>query len=278
MLGSPAAADASSVPCHDQPSARAKRAAPARGRHGADPGARRAHPQPQEHRPRHPEEPARRHHRPVGIGQVEPGVRHALRGGPAPLRREPVGVRAPVPAADGQARRRRHRGPVAGDLDRAEGDLAQPALDRRHRHRDPRLPAPAVRARRHAVLPEPRPRAAGAERQPDGRRDPRVAPGDAPDGARAGRARPQGRVRRAVRADAGAGLRALSRRRRHRRRRRRAEAEEGREARHRRRHRPHQGAGDGRRRRRRAAAPAPRRELRGGAAHRRRARARRRDG
>ena len=128
-----------------------------RRRHGADPGARRAHAQPQEHRPRHPEEPARRDHGPVGIGQVEPGVRHALRRRPAPLRREPVGVRAPVPAADGQARRRRHRGPVAGDLDRAEGDLAQPALDRRHGHRDPRLPAPAVRARRHAVLPEPRP-------------------------------------------------------------------------------------------------------------------------
>ena len=47
---------------------------------------------------------------------------------------------------------------------RAEGDLAQPALDRRHGHRDPRLPAPAVRARRHAVLPRPRPAAAGADR------------------------------------------------------------------------------------------------------------------
>ena len=51
-------------------------------------------------------------------------------------------------------------------------------------------------------------------RQPDGRRDARAARRDAPDGAGAGRARPQGRVRRAVRADAGAGLRALSRRRR----------------------------------------------------------------
>ena len=91
-------------------------------------------------------------------------------------------------------------------------------------------------------------RAAGAERQPDGRRDARAARRDAADGARAGRARPQGRVRRAVRADAGAGLRALSRRRPDRRGRRRAEAEEGREARHRRRHRPHQGADRGRRR------------------------------
>ena len=132
-------------------------------RHGADPGARRAHAQPQEHRPRHPAQPAGRDHRPVGLGQVEPGVRHALRRGPAPLRREPVGLCAAVPAADGQARRRRDRGPVAGDLDRAEGDPPQPALDRRHGHRDPRLPAPAVRARRHAVLPRPRPAAAGAD-------------------------------------------------------------------------------------------------------------------
>ena len=58
-------------------------------------------------------------------------------------------VRAAVPVDDGQARRRQHRGPVARDRDRAEGDLAQPALDRRHGHRDLRLPAPAVRARRH---------------------------------------------------------------------------------------------------------------------------------
>ena len=35
----------------------------------------------------------------------------------------------------------------------------QPALDRRHGHRDPRLPAPALRARRHAVLPRARHRA-----------------------------------------------------------------------------------------------------------------------
>ena len=50
--------------------------------------------------------------------------------------------------------------------------------------------------------------------EPDGRRDARAAGRDAADGARAGGARPQGRVRRAVRGDAGAGLRALSRRRR----------------------------------------------------------------
>jgi hypothetical protein len=37
-------------------------------------------------------------------------------------------------------------GLTPGDLDRAEDHLAQPALDRRHRHRDLRLHAPAVGA------------------------------------------------------------------------------------------------------------------------------------
>ena len=41
-----------------------------------------------------------------------------------------------------------HRRAVAGDRDRAEGRRPQPALDRRHRHRDRRLPAAALRARR----------------------------------------------------------------------------------------------------------------------------------
>ena len=69
-----------------------------------------AHAQPEEHRSRPAAQPARRDHRPVGIGQVQPRLRHALCRGPAPLRREPVGLRAPVPAADGQARRRFDRG------------------------------------------------------------------------------------------------------------------------------------------------------------------------
>ena len=45
----------------------------------------------------------------------------------------------------------------------------QPALDRRHGDRDPRLPAPALRARRHALLPRARPRARSADRGADGR-------------------------------------------------------------------------------------------------------------
>ena len=228
-----------------------------------------AHAQPEEHRPRHPEARAGGDHRSVGVGQVEPRLRHAVRRRAAPLCREPVDLCAAVPATDGQARRRPDRGPVAGHQHRAEGQLAQPALHGGHDHRGARLPAPAVRARRHAVLPRPRAAAAGAERQPDGRRRARAAAGHAAGGAGAGGARPQGRIQRAVRADAGAGLRALS----HRRRRRRAPrgrghraaaAEEDREARHRRGDRPPARAA-----RDEAAAG---RELRGGAAHRRRPR------
>ena len=93
-----------------------------------------------------------RDHRRLGLGQVVARVRHALRRGPAPLRRVAVGLRAPVPRPDGEARRRRDRGAVAGDRDRAARRGSQPALDGRHHHRDLRLPAAAVRAARHAAL------------------------------------------------------------------------------------------------------------------------------
>ena len=65
--------------------------------------------QPEEHRRRHPPRQAGRHHRPVRLGQVVARLRHDLRRGPAPLRRVAVGLRAPVPGADGQAGRRLHR-------------------------------------------------------------------------------------------------------------------------------------------------------------------------
>ena len=83
--------------------------------------------------------------------------------GPAPLRREPVGLRAPVPGDDAEAGRRPHRRPVAGHLHRAEDDLEEPALHRRHGDGDLRLPAPAVRARRRPLLAGDRP----ADREPD---------------------------------------------------------------------------------------------------------------
>ena len=138
-------------------------------------------------------------HRAVGLGQVLARVRHDLRRGPAPLRRVAVVVRAPVPRPDGQARRRLHRRAVARDLDRPEVRLAQPEVDRRHDHRGVRLPPPPLRPHRRAALPERR----HAGRAPDAPADRR--PGAAASrrhalpGARAGRARPQGRVRVAAR-------------------------------------------------------------------------------
>ena len=109
----------------------------------------RARAQSQEHRPRDSARSPGRDHRALRLGQILARLRHDLRRGPAPLRRVAVGLRAPVPRADGEARRRFDRRAVAGDLDRAEDHLAQSALDGRHHHRNLRLPAPAVRARRH---------------------------------------------------------------------------------------------------------------------------------
>ena len=129
--------------------------------HGRNPHPRRAHAQPQEHQSRSAAQQADRHHRPVRLRQILARLRHPVRRRPAALCRIAVGLRAPVPAIDGKAGRRPDRRPVAGDFDRAESHLAQPALDRRHRHRNPRLPAPAVRARRHALLPGPPGKSAG---------------------------------------------------------------------------------------------------------------------
>jgi excinuclease ABC subunit A len=53
---------------------------------------------------------------------------------------------------------------------------AQPALHRRHRHRNLRLPAPALRPRRHPALPHLRPRSHPPNRRPNCRPNPR-APG-----------------------------------------------------------------------------------------------------
>ncbi len=129
-----------------------------------------------------------------GSRQVEPRVRHDLRRGPAALRREPQRLRAAVPRDDAEARRRAYRRALAGDLDRAEDHQPQPALDRRHGHRDLRLHAPAVGAGRGAVLARHRPADRGADRQQHGRPRDGAARGHAALPARAGRARAQGRV------------------------------------------------------------------------------------
>ena len=102
---------------------------------------------------RNPARQTRRHHRSLRLRQVVAGVRHDLRRRPASLRRIALRLRPPVPRSDGEAGCRPHRRALARDLDRPEGHQPQSALDRRHRHRDLRLPAPALRPRRPPALP-----------------------------------------------------------------------------------------------------------------------------
>ena len=79
-----------------------------------------------------------------GQRQEFAGVRHALCRGTAALRRKPVDLRPAVPRPDAQARRRPHQRTEPVDLDFAEVGRQQPALDRRHDHRNLRFPARAL--------------------------------------------------------------------------------------------------------------------------------------
>ena len=96
------------------------------------------------------------------LGQVVAGLRHGLRRGPAPLRRDVLAVRAAVPRPHGQAAGGPHRGHPARDRHRPDQPGAHLALDRRHDDRAQRSPEAALRARRAAALPRLRP--AGAAR------------------------------------------------------------------------------------------------------------------
>ena len=129
----------------------------AHGDHREHHPSRRPGPQHQGRRPGHPPEQAHRRHRGQRLGQVLPGLRHSLRRGPAPLHRVPLLLRPPVPRADGQARRRPHRGHPAGHRHPAEGRGQEPPLDRGHGHRDLRFPPRALRPHRHRPLPPVRP-------------------------------------------------------------------------------------------------------------------------
>ena len=108
--------------------------------------------QPQERHRGDPEEEARDLHGGLGLGQVEPRLRHPLRRGPAPLHREPERLRPAVPRADGQAGLRLDPRPRPHHLHRAEGRVRQPPLHGGHGHRDPRLPARALGAGGQAHL------------------------------------------------------------------------------------------------------------------------------
>ena len=115
---------------------------------------------------------------PSGLGQVEPRLRHALRRGPAPLRRDAERLRAAVPRPARAAEGRPPPRPLADDRHRAEERLVQPALDRRHHHRDLRLPPRALRQGRRAALPDVRQEGRRAGRAGRHARDPRAARGD----------------------------------------------------------------------------------------------------
>ncbi len=106
-------------------------------RHGqrSDRRPRRPRAQPQEHRPRDPARPARRHHRAVGLGQVVARLRHDLRRGPAPLRRDRC---RPTPASSSS----RWRSPTST---RSRGCRRRSRSSRRRRRRTrarPSAPSP----------------------------------------------------------------------------------------------------------------------------------------
>ena len=169
----------------------------------------------------------------VRLRQILAGVRHDLRRGPAALCRVAIGLCAPVPRDDAEARRRSDRRALAGDRDRAEDDLEEPALDRRHGHRDPRLHAPPVGARRHSLFARDRPADREPDDQPDGRSRARPSRAHAALSAGARHSRPQRRVSQGDRRIHEARLPALEDRRRVLRDRRRARARQEDQARHR---------------------------------------------
>src|SRR5262245_63285676 len=73
---------------------------------GFDSNPRRAHPQPEERQPRAAARAPGGDHRPVRLGQELARLRYAVRRRAAALRRVAVGLRAHVPEADEEARRR----------------------------------------------------------------------------------------------------------------------------------------------------------------------------
>src|SRR6266568_2172881 len=163
-----------------------------RARHDHRQGGPRA--QPQVRPPRDPQEEAGGLHGGLGLGEVLARLRHPLRGGAAPLCRVALVLCPAVPRADGEAEVRHDPRPLPDDLDRAEGGVEQPALDRRDHHRGPRLPPRPVRVDRGAALPVLRPARWEADRPADRRVDPGAAGGLADPGPRPARPEPEGRV------------------------------------------------------------------------------------
>ena len=91
--------------------------------------------------------------RPQRVGQVEPGLRHLVRRGPAPLRRDLQRLRAPVPGPHGPSRRRPRGRRSAGDRHRPDQSGAHQPQHGRHDDRAERPPEAALRPRRRSVRP-----------------------------------------------------------------------------------------------------------------------------
>ena len=83
-------------------------------------------PQPEGRGLRPAPQPPGRDHRPLRVRQEQPRLRHPLRGGPAPLRGEPLRLRPPVPRADGEAGRGVRDRPLPRHRHRAAHDGRHP--------------------------------------------------------------------------------------------------------------------------------------------------------
>ena len=172
----------------------------ARGRGGQHRHPRRARAQPQERRRRHPARAARRHHRALGLGQVDPRLRHALRRGAAALRRVALRLRPAVPRSRWRSPTTTpstaSRPPSRSSRRAASATRAPPSA------RSPRSPTTCACSSRASGMPHcfqcgreiaRADRAAG--RRPPGR----AAGGDAAFLVCAGRARPEGRAQQELR-------------------------------------------------------------------------------
>ncbi len=143
-------------------------------RRGRDHGRERAHAQPPGRDVRVSGRRAHGRDGPLRLGEVLPRVRHALRRGPAPLRRVDVDVRPAVPrAARAPGRRRDHPRP-SRDRDRAEGDpRARPARPSGRRRRSTTSSGCSSRRPARCAAPTTAASCGARRRRPSGRRSSR---------------------------------------------------------------------------------------------------------
>ena len=138
----------------------------------------RTRPQPQEHLARDPPRQPHRRHRPLGLWQIQPRVRHDLCRRAAAIHGVALELRQAVRRASDEAGRGLRVWPVSRDFDRAEDPHQQPAIDRRHDDRHRQLPEPSLRDDWPRALSPHRRTDAQPILQPDPRGDPLAAGGD----------------------------------------------------------------------------------------------------